>query len=324
MKVYRSFEEIGNIPNAVLTIGTFDGVHLGHQKIIERLKLEAEKVEGETVLFTFFPHPRMVINPTNHGLKLIQTQEEKIENLEKLGLDHLIIFPFTLAFSNLTADEFVKDYLIDKLHVKKIVVGYDHQFGKNREGTLTHLKELSQILPFEVIEIPAHEVEEINVSSTKIRNAIEIGDITTANCYLNQPFEISGEVIKGNQIGRTIGFPTANLNVEDPLKIIPAIGVYAVEVVLADQKQFQGMMNIGLRPTVSDSKEIKLEVFIFDFSKDLYGQKIKVHLLQRIRGEHRFQSVEVLRAQLQKDEKTIRAIFSNNPSSNHVKSEQSN
>jgi riboflavin kinase/FMN adenylyltransferase len=251
VKVYRDFEEVGDIPNAVLTIGTFDGVHLGHQKIIERLKAEAKKVNGETVLFTFFPHPRMVIDPTNHGLKLIQTQAEKIENLERLGLDHLIIFPFTKSFSNLTADEFVKDYLVNKLNVKTIVVGYDHQFGKNREGTLKHLQKLSETLPFKVIEIPAHEVDEINVSSTKIRKAIEIGDVQTANSYLNEPFEISGKIVKGNQIGRTIGFPTANIEIGDELKIIPAIGVYAVEIVLEDQRILQGMMNIGIRPTVT-------------------------------------------------------------------------
>ena len=309
MKVYRDFEEVGDIPNAVLTIGTFDGVHLGHQKIIERLKSEAKKINGETVLFTFFPHPRMVINPTNHGLKLIQTEAEKIENLERLGLDHLIIFPFTKAFSNLSADDFVKEYLIEKLHVKTIVVGYDHQFGKNREGTLKHLQKLSENLPFEVIEIPAHEVDEINVSSTKIRKAIEIGDVQTANNYLNEPFEISGKVVQGNQIGRTIGFPTANIEVNDALKIVPAIGVYAVEIVLADQRKLEGMMNIGIRPTVTDSEEIKIEVFIFDFSEVIYDQRIKVYLLQRIRGEHRFQSLEVLRAQLQEDEKTVRSIF---------------
>jgi riboflavin kinase/FMN adenylyltransferase len=320
VKVYRDFEEVGDIPNAVLTIGTFDGVHLGHQKIIERLKAEAKKVNGETVLFTFFPHPRMVIDPTNHGLKLIQTQVEKIENLERLGLDHLIIFPFTKSFSNLTADEFVKDYLVNKLNVKTIVVGYDHQFGKNREGTLKHLQKLSETLPFKVIEIPAHEVDEINVSSTKIRKAIEIGDVQMANSYLNEPFEISGKIVKGNQIGRTIGFPTANIEIGDELKIIPAIGVYAVEIVLEDQRILQGMMNIGIRPTVTDSKEVKVEVFIFDFSEAIYDQRIKVYLLQRIRGEHRFQSVEVLRAQLQEDEKTVRSIFSHKLSINHAPS----
>lgn len=310
MKVYTDFEEVRHIPNAVLTIGTFDGVHVGHQKIIQRLNAEAKKIGGESVLFTFFPHPRMVIFPDTHGLKLIQTQQEKIENLERLGLDHLIVFPFTKEFSNLSAETFVREFLVDKLHVKTIVVGYDHQFGKNREGTLEHLQKLSEELPFNVIEIPAHEIDEVNVSSTKIRQAIETGEIETANLYLKEPFELSGKVVRGNQLGRTIGFPTANIEVEDPLKIIPAIGVYAVEVKLEDGRKFHGMMNIGTRPTVSNEKVIKLEVCIFDFSEDLYDQRIAVYLLQRIRGEHRFESVDVLRAQLQDDEKTVRAIFS--------------
>lgn len=309
MKVYRDFEEVGNIPNAVLTIGTFDGVHVGHQKIIQRVNAEAEKINGESVLFTFFPHPRMVISPDNHGLKLIQTQEEKIDNLERLGLDHLIIFPFTKEFSNLSAEDFVRKFLVEKLKVKTIVVGYDHQFGKNREGTLKHLQQLSETLPFTVIEIPAHEIDEVNVSSTKIRQAIETGDIETANTYLKEPFELSGKVVEGKQLGRTIGFPTANIEIEDPLKIIPAIGVYAVKVKTEDGRTFNGMMNIGTRPTVTDELEVKLEVFILDFSGNLYGQRITVSLLQRIRGEHRFQSVDILRTQLQEDEKTVRSIF---------------
>lgn len=309
MKVYQDFDEVGNIPNAVLTIGTFDGVHVGHQKIIQRVSDEARRIGGESVLFTFFPHPRMVINPDNHGLKLIQTQQEKIDNLERLGLDHLIVFPFTKAFSNLSAEEFVRDYLVGKLGVKTIVVGYDHQFGKNREGTLESLKKLSGTLGFNVVEIPAHEIDEVNVSSTKIRQAIENGDMETANLYLNEPFELSGVVVHGNKLGRTIGFPTANLEIGDPLKIIPAIGVYAAEVRLADGRMFRGMMNIGTRPTVSNERVLKMEVNLFDFSGDLYDQRITVYLLQRIRGEHRFESVDVLRAQLQEDEKTVRSVF---------------
>lgn len=309
MKVYQDFEEIGNIPNAVLTIGTFDGVHVGHQKIIQRVNAEAERIGGESVLFTFFPHPRMVINPENHGLKLIQTQKEKTANLEKLGLDHLIVFPFTKTFSNLSAEDFVRDYLVGKLNVKTIVVGYDHQFGKNREGTLKQLQELSKVLPFEVIEIPAHEIDEVNVSSTKIRQAIESGDIETANLYLSEPFELSGTVVHGNKLGRTIGFPTANLEIGDPLKIVPAIGVYAAQVKLEDGRIFNAMMNIGTRPTVSNERVVKLEVNLFDFTEDIYDQRITVYLLQRIRGEHRFESVDVLRAQLQEDEKTVRAVF---------------
>lgn len=309
MKVYQGFEGVGNIPNAVVTIGTFDGVHLGHQKIIQKLNAEAEKIGGESVLFTFFPHPRMVIFPDNHGLKLIQTQAEKIENLRALGLKHLIVFPFTMDFANVTADDFVKDYLIDQLRMKVIVVGYDHQFGKNRQGTLEHLKKLSHDLPFQVIEIPAHEIDEVDVSSTKIRQAIMSGDIKTANLYLDQPFELSGKVVYGKALGRTIGYPTANIQVEDPLKIIPRIGIYAVKVELEDGRMVYGMLSIGTNPTVTADTSIKIEVYIFDFSEDLYGQKIKLYLLDRIRDEFRFQSVDELVAQLHQDDQTVRAIF---------------
>ncbi len=309
MKVYQGFEDVGNIPNAVVTIGTFDGVHLGHQKIIERLNAEADKIGGESVLFTFFPHPRMVIFPDNHGLKLIQTQAEKIENLRVLNLKHLIIFPFTMDFANVSADAFVKDYLLAKLGMKVIVVGYDHQFGKNRQGTLEHLRKLSESLPFEVIEIPAHEIDEVDVSSTKIRQAIDSGDIKTANLYLNQPFELSGKVVHGNALGRSIGFPTANIEVEDPLKILPRIGIYAVKVELEDQRLVHGMLSIGTNPTVTADTSIKIEVNIFDFSEDLYGQKIKLYLLDRIRDEFRFESLEELIAQLHQDDQTVRTIF---------------
>ncbi len=313
MKVYTDFEKVGVIPNAVLTIGTFDGVHVGHQKIIQQLNEEAAKIGGESVLFTFFPHPRMVISPDSHGLKLIQTQAEKIENLERLGLDNLIVFPFTKAFSAVTATEFVEEYLVKKLKVHTIVVGYDHQFGKNREGSLAHLQALSTRLPFQVLEIPAHEIDEVNVSSTKIRHAIELGDIETANLYLNEPFQLSGNVVTGQQMGRTIGFPTANIAVDDPLKIIPAIGVYAVRITVENGSTYDGMMNIGIRPTVSDEQIVKLEAFLFDFSGDLYNQKITVHLFKRIRGEHQFQSIEILRNQLQNDEHTVRHYFSTHP-----------
>ncbi len=309
MKVYQGFEDVGNIPNAVVTIGTFDGVHLGHQKIIQRLNAEADKIGGESVLFTFFPHPRMVIFPDTHGLKLIQTQAEKIENLRALGLKHLIIFPFTMDFADVTADHFVSDYLIEKLHMKVIVVGYDHQFGKNRQGTLEHLKNMSQTYPFQVIEIPAHEIDEVDVSSTKIRQAIMSGDIKTANLYLDQPFELSGKVVHGKALGRTIGYPTANIEVEDALKIIPRIGIYAVKVELEDKRMLHGMLSIGTNPTVTSDTSIKIEVYIFDFSEDLYGQKIKLYLLDRIRDEFRFQSVDELVAQLHQDDQTVRAIF---------------
>jgi riboflavin kinase/FMN adenylyltransferase len=309
VKVYQGFEAIGEISNPVLTIGTFDGVHLGHQKIIQRLNKEAEKTGGESVLFTFYPHPRTVIDPDNHGLKLIQTQEEKIEKLRRMGLQHLIIYPFTPEFADLSAREFVCEYLVKQLKVKTIVVGYDHQFGKNREGSLAFLQELSRQYPFEVIEIPAHEIDEVNVSSTKIRQALELGDIETANRFLNEPFELNGTVIHGNALGRTIGFPTANLDLADDLKSVPAKGVYAVQVKLPDGRLFKAMMNIGVRPTVSNVPKIHLEVFLFDFSEDLYDQRITVYLLKRVREEKRFESIDALRAQLQDDEKNIRAML---------------
>lgn len=309
MKVYQGFEAIGEISNPVLTIGTFDGVHVGHQKIIQRLNKEAEKTDGESVLFTFYPHPRMVIAPDNHGLKLIQTQEEKIEKLRRMGLQHLIIYPFTREFANLTAREFVSEFLVQQLKVKTIVVGYDHQFGKNREGSLAFLQEMSKQYPFEVIEIPSHEIDEVNVSSTKIRHALELGDIETANRYLNEPFELTGTVVHGNALGRTIGFPTANMDLGDDLKSVPAKGVYAVQVKLADGRLLKAMMNIGVRPTVSNVPKVHLEVFLFDFSEDLYDQRITVYLLRRVRDEKRFESIDALRAQLQEDEKTIRSML---------------
>lgn len=309
MKVYQGFEAIDEISNPVLTIGTFDGVHVGHQKIIQRLNKEAEKTGGESVLFTFYPHPRMVIAPDNHGLKLIQTQDEKIEKLRRMGLQHLIVYPFTTEFANLTAREFVSEFLVKRLKVKTIVVGYDHQFGKNREGSLAFLQEMSKQYPFEVIEIPSHEIDEVNVSSTKIRQALELGDIETANRYLNEPFELTGTVVHGNALGRTIGFPTANLDLGDALKSVPAKGVYAVQVKLPDGRLLKAMMNIGVRPTVSNIPKVHLEVFLFDFSEDLYDQRITVYLLRRVRDEKRFESIDALRAQLQEDEKTIRSML---------------
>ena len=309
MEVHYGFEGVENIQNAILTIGTFDGVHVGHQKIIERLNKEAEKVNGNSVVFTFFPHPRMVINPDNHGLKLIQTQEEKIETLRKLGLKHLIIFPFTKEFAEVTAGDFVKKYLVEKLNVKTIVVGYDHQFGKNREGSLSYLQKVSTEYNFNVIEIPAHEIDEVNVSSTKIRKAIESGDIRTANAYLAQPFQLTGTVIHGNKLGRTIGYPTANIQVNDPLKIIPAIGIYTVKVLFGDNSSYYGMMSIGTNPTVTDTENIKIEVFIFDFEKEIYGEQVVIQLFERTRGEYKFESIEKLKERLHQDEVEIRTYF---------------
>ena len=309
MRIFNGFDQLSLISNPVLTIGTFDGVHIGHQKIIQQLNNEAVKIGGESVLFTLFPHPRMVLFPDSHGLKLIQTQTEKMEKLKKNGLQNLIIQPFTKEFSNLSALEFVRDYLIKKLKIKKLVIGHDHQFGKNREGTIEFLRSISNQYNFEVIEISALEIDEVNVSSTKIRNAIETGRIEIANTYLGEPFKVSGIVVKGNQLGRMLGFPTANIQIDDNLKIIPYKGVYAVKVVIDDKIYRNGMMNIGNRPSIDNDLGLSLEVNIFDFNDNIYDSKVSLSIISRIRDEIKFDSIDALQLQLKKDEKEVRAIF---------------
>lgn len=303
MKVYTNFDELGTIKNPVLTIGTFDGVHVGHQKILQKIKQEATKIGGETVLFTFFPHPRLVLNPNDNSLRLIQTLDEKKAVLENSGLDHLILFPFTTEFSQVTAQDFIQNFLVEKLRVKVIVVGYDHRFGKGREGNLAFLQQYSSEFGYKVIEIPAQEIEEVNVSSTRIRKAILSGDIETANAYLSDKFSLTGKVIKGKQLGRTLGYPTANIDVVDTLKIIPAIGIYVVKVKFENGTIYKGMMSIGKNPTVTDTETLKLEVHLFDFSGDLYGHNITVQFLKYLRNEVKFSSIEQLKTQLDEDKK---------------------
>lgn len=309
MRVFQGFDELEKIPNPVLTIGTFDGVHLGHQRIIQQLNEEAQKHGGESVLFTFYPHPRMVLFPDSHGLKLLQTQVEKIEKLERMGLQNVIVHPFTKEFSRLTAVEFVRDYLVNKLNVKTIVIGYDHQFGKNREGSLELLKDLGPVYDFNVIEIAAQDIDDVNVSSTKIRNALSAGNIETANLFLGAPFELNGTVIPGKQVGRKIGFPTANMDLGSSVKIIPAAGVYLVRNVLQNRAEYFGMMNIGVNPTVRDTDEVSIEVNLLDFSGNLYGQELQVKALTRLRDELKFNSLEDLKIQLSKDEHTVRNLL---------------
>ena len=309
MRVFQGFDELEKIPNPVLTIGTFDGVHLGHQRIIQQLNEEAQKHGGESVLFTFYLHPRMVLFPDSHGLKLLQTQVEKIEKLERMGLQNVIVHPFTKEFSRLTAVEFVRDYLVNKLNVKTIVIGYDHQFGKNREGSLELLKDLGPVYDFNVIEIAAQDIDDVNVSSTKIRNALSTGNIETANLFLGAPFELNGTVIPGKQVGRKIGFPTANMDLGSSVKIIPAAGVYLVRTVLQNRAEYFGMMNIGVNPTVRDTDEVSIEVNLLDFSGNLYGQELQVKALTRLRDELKFNSLEDLKIQLSKDEHTVRNLL---------------
>lgn len=309
MRVFQGFDELEKIPNPVLTIGTFDGVHLGHQRIIQQLNEEAQKHGGESVLFTFYPHPRMVLFPDSHGLKLLQTQVEKIEKLERMGLQNVIVHPFTKEFSRLTAVEFVRDYLVNKLNVKTIVIGYDHQFGKNREGSLELLKDLGPVYDFNVIEIAAQDIDDVNISSTKIRNALSTGNIETANLFLGAPFELNGTVIPGKQVGRKIGFPTANMDLGSSVKIIPAAGVYLVRTVLQNRAEYFGMMNIGVNPTVRDTDEVSIEVNLLNFSGNLYGQELQVKALTRLRDELKFNSLEDLKIQLSKDEHTVRNLL---------------
>lgn len=310
MRVFQGFEHLHEIKNPVLTIGTFDGVHVGHQKIIQQLNEEAKKIGGESVLFTFYPHPRMVLYPESHGLKLIQTQVEKVDKLRRMGLQNLIVYPFTKEFSRISAIDFVRDFLVNQLGVKKLVIGYDHQFGKNREGSIHFLREVCDTYGFEVIEIDAQEVDDVNVSSTKIRNAILEGDMQKAQLFLGEPYELFGKVVQGASLGRQLGFPTANLDVESDIKLIPKTGVYAVNVLLEDDMIYEGMMNIGSRPTIHAEGAISMEIYLFDFSGDLYGQKITVQLLSRFRDEIRFDSIDALKDQLKRDEQEIRAYFS--------------
>jgi riboflavin kinase/FMN adenylyltransferase len=311
MRIFYGLEGVEIIKKPIITIGTFDGVHVGHQKIVDTIVKKARVIGGESVLLTFSPHPRMVLFPDSHQLKLIQTENEKIDKLSETGLENLIIFPFTFEFSRLSAMEFVRDILVNTLNIHTIVIGYDHQFGRNREGNIQYLKDVSATYEFEAIEIPAKEIDEINISSTKIRKAIENGDIERANLFLGAKFELNGTVIEGAQIGRTIGFPTANLFIEDSTKILPANGVYVVAVLL-DEVRFKGVMNIGFRPTIDTSLRKQIEIHIFDFERDIYGQKLQVEILTRLRDEIKFENKDFLVKQIQQDVSMARDFFAVN------------
>lgn len=308
MRIFNGLEGIEKINKPVITIGTFDGVHLGHQKIIENLIHTANEVGGESVLMTFSPHPRMVLFPDSHNLQLIQTEEEKYKKLATTGIENCIIFPFTFEFSRLSAMEFVRDILVNKLNIHTVVIGYDHQFGRNREGNISYLQEVSSIYDFHAVEIPAREIDAVNVSSTKIRHAILEGEIALANQYLGKPYVLSGMVIKGNQLGRTIGFPTANILVKDKTKIIPRNGVYLVQIHY-QESILNGIMNIGIRPTIGESLENRIEIHIFDFNEDLYGHELEVEVLKKVRNERKFDSIDQLANQIAEDVLFARNFF---------------
>ncbi len=303
MKVHYGVENI-EIKCPVVTIGSFDGVHLGHACVIQHLKEKAANIDGESVIISFEPHPREVLYPREKKIGILTTLEEKVTILEKYGVDHLIILKFTLEFAQQSYTDFVKKILIDKLKIKGLVVGYDHRFGKDRAGNFENLQELANKYGFFLEKEVVFEEDDVNVSSTKIRNALTVGDITTVNRFLGYLYSITGKVVYGHHLGHKIGFPTANIQVSDERKLLPAIGVYAVKVIIG-QEIFNGMLNIGIRPTVSNDGQVSCEVYIFDFSQDLYGKTITINFINRIRGERKFNDIEELRAQLQKDQEKI-------------------
>jgi len=298
LEVIEDYKNFTDPKKSIVTIGTFDGVHIGHQKIIEELVLAAKKENCNSVLLTFFPHPRMVLQKDN-SIKLINTIDERIEILKQTGLDYLIIHPFDTAFSRLLALDFVRDILVNHLNTFQLVIGYDHRFGRNREGDFEQLEEYGEMYDFSVHEIPAQDVNAISISSTKIRKALSKGEIRKVTEYLGHAFSISGTVVKGERLGNTIGYPTANLEIAESYKLIPKNGVYVVRSKINDS-YVNGMMNIGVRPTVNGMHQT-IETHFFDFDTDLYGQKLQIELIAFLREERKFDSVEALKNQLEKD-----------------------
>ena len=300
MKLHTNLKSF-KATNPVVTIGTFDGIHLGHQKVIARLKEIAKKRNGESVIFTFYPHPRLVTSASETNLRLLTTLEEKSALFEKFGIDHLVVYPFNKDFAELTYTEFVKQILVEKINTHCLVIGYDHKFGKNREGGFEYLKKCAEKFNFEIEKLDALLVDEENVSSTKIREALQNGNIKKANYYLGYNFKLCGTVVSGKQMGRKLGFPTANIETSDKHKIIPGYGVYAVKVTL-NNKFYNGMLNIGTRPTFNKNADNRsIEVNIFDFADDIYEQEITIVFTDKIRDEQKFSGVEMLVEQLKKD-----------------------
>jgi riboflavin kinase/FMN adenylyltransferase len=299
MKIYHGPEDFNRLDKAVVTSGTFDGVHVGHQKILRRLKEIAAACNGETVVLTFWPHPRLVLHPEDTGLKLLNTFEEKAELLKEQGVQHLIRIPFTKEFSQLSGEEFISKILVDTIGTKKLVIGYDHHFGKNREGSFEQLKLNAPKYGFEVEEIPRQEVDHLGVSSTAIRKALESGDIETATHLLAKPYSLTGRVVAGDKLGRILGFPTANIDVDTKFKLIPSDGIYAVTV-MHEHQSYNGMLYIGNRPTINGSKR-NIEVNIFGFNEEIYGQALTINFYKRLRNDIQFHDLEELKAQLFED-----------------------
>ena len=307
MRIYEGINNFKRLNYAVVTIGTYDGVHIGHQKILNRLIEVARMNKGESVLISFWPHPRMVLNNDSGFLKLINSMDEKQELLRETGIDHLILIPFTREFAQTSSADFVRNILVKAIGTKKLIIGYNHRFGKNREGSFESLVKDSVKYGFQVEEIPKHEIDHIGISSTIIRKSLADGDIGTAEKYLGHPFFLDGLVIHGDKLGKTIGFPTANLQIEEAYKLIPGDGVYAVKVKI-DGSLFNGMLNIGFRPTV-DGQNKKIEVHILEFTHEIYGKKINITFVKKVRNEKKFASLQELKKQLENDKQVILRIL---------------
>ena len=333
MQVHKDLSALPHFRNAVITIGTFDGVHAGHRKIIEQLKNEAEKTGGETVIITFHPHPRKIVREGQSPVPILTTLNEKIDLLEAIGINHLVVIPFDEAFAVQSAEEYIQNFLYQKFHPHTIIIGYDHKFGRNRSGNYQLLEKYGKELGFVVKEIPEHILNEVTISSTKIREALLNHDVRTANHFLSYPYFFEGIVVKGKQLGRTIGYPTANIEIEDKEKLVPGNGIYAVEAQIVGYElsaishqpseetkpvfphtpnlipqTLQGMMSIGLNPTVNGTQRT-IEVNLFDFNQDIYGQTLRISLIQYLRDEEKFSGLDALKEQLAKDKGKSLAIF---------------
>jgi riboflavin kinase/FMN adenylyltransferase len=308
MKVYHNINEFKPVNNAVVTIGTFDGVHLGHRKIIARIKELAAECGGETVILTFFPHPRMILHPEDESIKLINTIHEKAQLLEELGIDHLIITPFSRDFSNQGAEDYIRDVLVNTIGTKKIVIGYDHRFGKDRLGGLEDLLKFAPVYDYEVIEIPEQDIHDVAVSSTRIRTALLEGEIELANEFLGYPFFITGKVGRGDKIGRQIGYPTANIIIEENYKLIPCDGIFSAKVKVRGET-YKGMAYIGTRPTINGVTR-NIEVNIFDFDTEIYGEDLQMAFYHFVRGDVKFTGLDGLIIQLAKDKEDVLKLLS--------------